>query len=451
MSSRSQCDRLGLSSARVPRYTSYPPVPSFGPSVGAAEAAAWIEAIPPGASLSLYVHLPFCRRLCWFCTARTQGTTTGAPLRPYLETLKAELRLLGERLAPGVTIGHVHWGGGTPTLLPADMIAELAHAIAELAPHAPDAEFEVEIDPNEIDDARLDALAAAGLTRATIGVQDFDAEVQGAIGRRLSLADAAAAVAGLRRRGVSSLGIDLLHGLPRQRAAGLAASVQQVLALAPDRVSLSGYVHVPWAVRRQKAIRAGDLPGPEARLNLFQTARQILVGDGYAEIGMDHFARAGDPLAVAARLGRLRRSFHGYTDDHADALVGIGASAVSRFPQGLARNESSTSAYGRAIRAGTFATARGHAFAGDDLLRGGLIEALLCGFCADLGDLARRAGRSESEARALGDALAEAFPDLVIRRGPVLAVTEAGRPLVRRLALHLDRYAGAGARHTHAL
>ncbi len=328
------------------------------------------------------------------------------------------------------------------------MIAELAGAIYDAVPPADGIEFTVELDPNEIDGRRLDSLAGAGATRALLGLQDFHPEVQRAIGRPpLDFATVKTVADGLRDRGIGGLDMDLLYGLPHQTPARVAATVQQALSLSPDRVALSGYAHVPRVARRQRVIPAEALPGQQARLRLWETARQLLIWDGYAEIGIDHFARVGDELELAARLGRLRRSFRGYTGDRSAALIGVGASAISRFPQGYAQNEPATSAYHRRVRSGRLATARGHALTAEDRLRGRLIETLLCVFCADLGAVARDAGCALSEARAIAAELERDLPGLVTRRGDDLALSPAGRPLARIVAHRIDAYAGGAATH----
>jgi oxygen-independent coproporphyrinogen III oxidase len=283
--------------------------------------------------------------------------------------LTQEIGALGRALPQGVTVARLHWGGGTPTLLGAPVMRDLAQSLRAAMPFAPDAAFSVEIDPNEIDTARIDALAEAGMTRASIGVQDFDPDIQQIIGRVQGYEVTRAAVEGLRAAGIRSLNADILFGLPEQTMARLSDSVQMLMSLNPDRVALYGYAHVPWMAKRQAMIPTELLPSPEARLDLFDTARRLFLWDGYQEIGIDHFARPEDSIAVAARTGHLRRNFQGYTDDTCDVLIGLGASAISRFPQGFAQNVSSTAAYQKAVRAGQMATGRGHVFKGEDRLR----------------------------------------------------------------------------------
>ncbi len=451
MASLSQLRNLGLFDARVPRYTSYPTANHFSDQIGPEQMAAWLKNIPEDERISLYVHVPFCRRLCWFCACRTQGTTTAAPLRAYLDTVEQEIEMLADLVPRGVRLSRLHWGGGTPTLMDPAMISELAARIAEVLPFAEEYEFSVEIDPNEIDDSRLDALAQAGLNRASIGVQDFDPVIQETIGRPQSFAVTKSAVDGLRARGIRSLNVDILFGLPHQSSQRISDSVQQVLSLAPDRVALYGYAHVPWMARRQTMIPTDALPSPEERLHLYETARDLFVWDGYHEIGIDHFARPGDGLEVAAREGRLRRNFQGYTDDEAVALVGIGASAISRLPQGFAQNNASTSRYQEAIRDGRLATARGHAFSEEDLIREAMIGALMCDFRIDFARLAERLGVAPGEITERVDGIDDAFPGMIGHDLSGIEIRPDARPLTRMIARYLDAYAVSQSGHSSAI
>jgi len=451
MIQESQLNRLGLFDARVPRYTSYPTAPHFANAVGSEQFTRWIEAIPTGSSISLYMHVPFCRTLCWFCACRTQGTQSDDPVRAYAEVLLAELAMLKKRLAPGVTLSRLHWGGGTPTLMPADMIRRLADAVFDAVPMGEGAEFSVEIDPNEIDDARMDALAAAGLNRASIGVQDFDPEIQKVIGREQSYEVTAGAAAMIRARNVGSLNADILYGLPHQTEARITESVNKLLTLQPDRVALYGYAHVPWMARRQVMIPSEHLPTPQERLHLFETARQLFVAAGYDEIGIDHFALPGDGLARAQRSGTLRRNFQGYTDDQAPVLVGLGASSISRFPQGFAQNAAATSAHTQAIREGRFSTGRGHVFSDEDQLRARMIESLMCDFRIDSAEILRRFQITPERLEAMFAATRNVFGDTVEISDDGLFIPEAARPLTRMIARSFDAYDLSKAGHSSAI
>ncbi|MBY6160709.1 oxygen-independent coproporphyrinogen III oxidase [Mameliella alba] len=451
MANRTQLARLGLFDAKVPRYTSYPTAPHFDGDVGPARFEEWIRSVPINGNISLYLHVPFCRRLCWFCACRTQGTATLGPVESYVGVLEQELKLLRAALPQGVRLSRLHWGGGTPTLLSPELMKRLIAATRDVADFADGYEFSVEIDPNEIDEERLDTLADGGMNRASIGVQDFDPQIQDAIGREQGYDVTRAAVEMIRARGVQSLNADILFGLPHQSKARITETVQKLLSFAPDRVALYGYAHVPWMAKRQQMLPSDALPTPQERLDLFDTARRLFVWDGYDEIGIDHFATKEDGLSVAQRNGKLRRNFQGYTDDTSDYLIGLGASSISKFPQGFAQNASSTSKYVAAVRDGQFSTARGHCFKGEDKLRSRLIEALMCDFRIDAHEIQR-------DFNVARDVLFRMFREANSRFENMLEVTEDGlfipreaRPLTRMIARGFDTYDLSKAGHSSAI
>lgn len=451
MEQLSQRELNGLLEARAPRYTSYPPATQFRPLIGPDVVAGWLGAVAPGTRISLYLHVPFCRRLCWFCACRTQGTRTMAPVRAYVDSLIAEIAMLRRALPRGVALSRLHWGGGTPTLLTPDLMTRLADAIDDAFPRAPGAEFSVEIDPAEIDAPRMAALARAGMNRASIGVQDFDPVIQEAIGRPQDLAMTDRAVRLIRDHGVRGLNADILYGLPHQTGPRMADTVQKLLAMRPDRVALYGYAHVPWMSRRQVMIPEDSLPDGAARLALFATAQSLFRHDGYVPIGIDHFARPDDGLAVAAAQGRLRRNFQGYVDDGAGLLLGLGASAISRFPQGFAQNAPATGAWQAAIREGRLATARGHAFTPEDGWRGRVIEALMCDFRADLGRIAADHQVDPAVVIAAAAPVVQRFAPRVTLEDGVLRILPEGRPLTRLIAQGFDAYAAPAGAHSTAV
>ena len=451
-----QRDLIERMSGPAPRYTSYPTAPHFQAGVTGADYGAWLAALPVGTSVSLYIHVPFCRQLCRFCACTTKATRRYDPIPPYLDAVLREAELVAAHLRPGVAVRSVHWGGGTPSMLaPAD-IARLAEGLRERLPYRRATEFAVEIDPREVDGARLDAFAAAGLTRASLGVQDFDPAVQAAIGREQSEDMTRATIDGLRARGVDAVNVDLVYGLPRQTRDGLRRTLRAVIAMALSRIALFGYAHVPWMKRYQRLVPTDDLPGPVERFAMANLAASLLSNEGYERIGLDHFARFDDPLAIASREGRLRRNFQGYVDDPTDALIGLGASAIGTLPGGHAQNEPATGMYRRAVEDGRLPVARGRALTLEDRVRGDLIERLMCDFAVDLSALARRHPGAKS---LVGSLLADAAhlvrhdpDDLVSLDGSTLRATARGQPFIRHVASAFDAYLGAGqARHSTAV
>ncbi len=450
MTSIDKLRTLGLFDARVPRYTSYPTAAAFGPLADAGFQAAALAALDPTEPVSVYLHIPFCERLCWFCACQTQGTKTLSPVESYLETLQAELNLLRAVLPRGVRMGRMHWGGGTPTILPPPLIHRLAGAVKAVLPPAEGWEFSVEIDPTMVDRAKIAALAAEGMNRASIGIQDFDPVVQAAIGREQPFEVTRACVEDLRDAGVGSLNTDLVYGLPHQSEARVTSTVAQVLDLAPDRVALFGYAHVPWMSKRQKLIDEAALPDELARYRLAELAAQSFRSAGLTGIGIDHFARPGDALAHAAQTGRLRRNFQGYTDDTCPTLIGLGASSISRFAGGYVQNAHATAAYAQRIGSGQLAGARGHVMSAEDRLRARAIEMLMCDFRLDRPALTRDFGVLAAVLDPTILLVAERFGDLVALTGAALTILPQGRPLTRIIASAFDAHEPEGARYSLA-
>lgn len=442
--------RHGLFDARVPRYTSYPPANRFQPLETPGVAAEWMEAVPQDSALSFYMHVPFCRRLCWFCACRTQGTKTDGPVENYLRHLKQEIALAAEHL-PLVRAERIHIGGGTPTLMTPKMIAALMTQFDAHFPRMQDAEFSVEIDPTEVDQARLEAFAAAGMNRASLGVQDFDPKVQDSIGRTQSVEQTSTCVSQLRALGVSNINLDILYGLPFQNNITLNATLDKVLALDPDRIAAFGYAHVPWMSRRQALIPEDALPDPRERLELFDIIASRLNKAGYVQIGIDHFVKPHDGLAQALAARRLHRNFQGYTDDANPWLIGLGASSISRYPQGYLHNATSTADYLSRIVDSEFATKRGIEMTPAQHLTAELIERLMCYGRIELDALAHETGHDLSIAHLKLQAIAKEFPTLVTLTGDKLHVDKDAFPMLRILAARLDDGTLDGSAHAVAV
>ena len=448
-----EADLLQKCEASAPRYTSFPTAPNFHPGIDSERYRAWLAGLPAGTPLSLYVHIPYCESLCWFCGCHTKATLQYAPVAAYLRALYEEIALVSAALPEGCSVKSIHWGGGTPTMLSSEDISALATALRGAFDIAADAEFATEIDPRSLTHDRIAALAEAGLTRASIGVQDFNPLVQKAINREQSPALTKAVVDALRNAGVPAINIDVLYGLPHQSTRILMETLLKVLQLEPNRVALFGYAHVPWLKRHQRMIDEAALPGAAERFRASHLASELMVAWGYERIGIDHFALPDDSLALAARSGRLRRNFQGYTSDNCEALVGLGASAISRLPQGYAQNAVPVDEYMRRVTGGQIAVTRGIELDQDDRARSYAIERLMCDFRLNRADVKRRFGADADALLADADRLAEADQDgILFKDDGAIRVTERGRPFVRSICAALDPYFGAGgARHSLAV
>ena len=435
----------------TPRYTSYPTAPHFSEDVGAAQYGEWLGALPAGSSVSLYLHIPFCDRLCWFCGCTTKQTRQYKPIERYLESLYKEIATVGALASDTAVVTALHLGGGSPTMLaPADFAA-LRSAIEAHFVVSADAEISIEMDPNDLDEDKYDAMAAFGVTRASLGVQDFDPKVQAAINRPQTFEQTRAVVDAMRARGVASVNLDMLYGLPHQTLETVDDTVAKILSLDPDRIALFGYEHVPWMKKHQTMIDETVLPDVAQRFAQADRAATLLTENGYRRIGMDHFARAHDTLSQAESEGALNRNFQGYTTDDADALIGLGASSIGRLPQGYVQNTPSTHDYQRRVDAeGGLATVRGIELSQDDAMRGWLIERLMCDFAFSCDELKSRFGAAADTLLKEADALAELDEhDLFVRDDAIYRVTESGRPYVRTIAAEFDSYLRKGtARHS---
>lgn len=438
---------LCFATRNVPRYTSYPTAPHFSEAIGSDDYRQWLDSLPRDAALSLYLHVPYCVEICRYCGCGTKAVRRSGPVEAYAEALLAEIGLL--KMLAGRKVTHLHWGGGTPSILGAPTLERIIGVLRESFDLSGLDEQAIEIDPRHASTEFIAALGKLGFTRASLGVQDFTPEVQRAIGRTQPFDTVARVVGDLRDNGIENVNFDLMYGLPHQTVANAVNTARQAAALRPQRIALFGYAHVPWIRKHQRLIDEAALPGVMERLAQAEAAADALIAAGYVAIGLDHFALPDDALAVAARTGTLRRNFQGYTTDNADALIGLGATAIGQLPQGFAQNAPDVAGYMRTIEAGHFATKRGLALSADDRLRGSIIERLMCNFTVDLDALGADRNVFAAEFEALGS-LARA--GLITRDGTRVTVTEAGRPYVRVVAATFDAYLAAGqARHSVAV
>lgn len=429
----------GLFDAKVPRYTSYPPANRFQPDIGKRYFQAWLASTLPNEPVSVYVHIPFCRRLCWFCACRTQGTKTLAPVETYLEDLLTEIGACAAHLPKGLKMARLHLGGGTPTLLRARQMDHLLGALFDAFQPTGDFEFSVEIDPTEASDEVLACLGHWRMSRASIGIQDFNPSVQHAIGRSQGLEQTGSVMDRIRNLGVRSLNIDLLYGLPHQTVETLQSTLDKVAALKPDRLALYGYAHVPQISKRQVMIPAEALPSAEKRYAMAQMAKARLLSLGYVALGIDHFAQPDDSLAKVAQKGAMRRNFQGYTDDPCVTLLGFGASAISAFPQGYSQNAVSTAAYRERINRMGIAAHRGVVLSDEDKLLSELISRLMCDGGFNIVESGRTSSRISQTVWALARGLASEFPAAVSLSESRLSIRPGFECLARIISTALDR------------
>jgi oxygen-independent coproporphyrinogen-3 oxidase len=438
----------------VPRYTSYPTAPHFSAAITGATYRTWLGALPDDHALSLYLHVPFCASLCLFCACHTSVVRRVEPLAAYGATLEAEIDLVADAIGKRLPVRHIHWGGGTPTALPPAVMQRIMQRVRDRFALDAAAEIAVEVDPRTLSTESVDALADMGVTRASLGVQDFDRRVQQAIDRHQSLDITATCCEQLRAVGIGSLNLDLIYGLPLQTCDSVVSTVTAALSLAPERAAVFGYAHVPWMKKHQALIPEASLPDPGERYQQRQVVEETLIARGYRSVGLDHFAQPDDGLAQAAAEHRLRRNFQGYTTDGSSTLLGLGASSIGSLPQGYVQNHPGVPAWREAIRAGLLPTARGVAVSPADRLRRDVIEQIMCNFDVNLRAVAAWHGADPTELMDAAPALqAMADDGLLTWDGEVMRMMPKGRPFVRTAAAAFDTYRqhAAVARHSAAI
>ncbi|MCB1414320.1 MAG: oxygen-independent coproporphyrinogen III oxidase [Xanthobacteraceae bacterium] len=428
---------------RLPRYTSYPTAPHFSNAITPHTYRQWLAAIPQQRTVSLYLHIPFCQSMCWYCGCNTTIVRRNEPVAEYLAAMRHEIDMVTDHIAHVPRVDRVHFGGGTPTIVTPAQFADLMTFLRRKFTLLPDVEVAVEIDPRTLTPEMLAELGASGVTRASLGVQSFDPVVQRAIHRIQSFEDTAAATEGLRAAGVRSINFDLIYGLPHQTVASCVDTVQKCLQLRPDRLSVFGYAHVPTFKTHQRKIDEAALPdGAGRHLQANMIACQLTQG-GYRQIGLDHFALPDDSLATAQAAGCLHRNFQGYTTDASDVLIGFGASAIGRLDQGYVQNDAAPRSYRQRIDRGHLAIRKGYALTADDRLRADIIERIMCDFRVDLAQVCARHRTSPEAVLRSADRLNMLIADGVVRlEGAILAVEDDARHLVRSVAAAFDAYLG---------
>jgi oxygen-independent coproporphyrinogen-3 oxidase len=420
----------------VPRYTSYPTAADFTPDIGTKEHAAWLAGLDARESVSVYLHVPYCREICFYCGCNTKLAVRDDVIDSYRRALEAEIDLAAGLIRQKPRIGRLHWGGGTPSILGPRGLRSVVAALRRHLLFDVGFEHAIELDPRRVTPTLANALGELGITRASLGVQDVNPLVQAAIGRLQPLVVIEVAMEHLRSAGITSLNFDLMYGLPLQSLESVRKTCDVVARMAPDRISCFGYAHLPRLKANQRQIDEAKLPSQDQRIDQAEAIAEALVRHGYQKIGIDHFARPGDALAQAAASGKLHRNFQGYTDDPSRVLLGFGASSISTFVDGFVQNITDVPRYVSAIERGSLASARGCRLDEEDRQRARIIERLMCDFAVDLDGIAPHVDFSE-ELSALAPL---EWDGLVEIHGSRLTVTNAGRAVVRVVAAAFDTY-----------
>lgn len=427
----------------APRYTSYPTAHHFSAEVGDEVYGEWLAALAPDAPLSVYVHIPFCRELCWFCGCHTKMTRRYEPVARYVTALLCEMEILQRYTGGKGRLVNLHFGGGSPSLLEPREMSAIFGKLATLFPFAESGERAIELDPRTTLPENIDLYAELGINRVSIGIQDFNEEVQQAINRVQPYALVASVMERLRKVGIGDINCDLIYGLPFQTRERFVATLEQTVSFKPSRISLFSYAHMPQLKKHQRMIDAAWLPSADEKLELYRMAAALLEAEGYVTVGIDHFARADDPLAIAMQNRTLRRNFQGYVTDDAEVLIGLGASSIGQFPEGYAQNNARTPEYIAAMEDGRLATTRGWRFREDDLARKQVIDELMCFLSADIGEICCTFGLPEGYFhRELERLCGKEYCDIVACDGGMVRIITHHRMAARVVAAVFDRYHG---------
>lgn len=434
---------LLLAERQAPRYTSYPSANHFDASVDAELYGRWLRTLRDDVGISVYLHVPYCKQLCWYCACNT-FLTRGRDVDDFVTTLMMEFDLIASK-SGSKRVDAIHWGGGTPNVLSIEHFLRLVKHLRHCFAISPDVAHAIELDPRYVTRELADTYVAAGISRASLGVQDLNAHVQEAIGRVLPIEQIRESVNTLRSAGLTQLSFDLMYGLPAQTVEDLARTIRLAGDLRPNRIAIFGYAHVPWFKRRQRLINTDALPGARERIDQAELARRMLTDLGYESVGLDHFATPNDPLARAAREATLKRNFQGYVAEEDIALIGFGPSAISHLSGGYVQNLAVPSAWRDAVRSDTLPVARGHAETAEDLRRAAIIQSIMCNNQVDLGPW----GGWDSFRDAHAEMMTLADAGVVEIEGDVLRVSSAMLQFSRLVAMAFDAYAQP-SQHKHS-
>ena len=442
-----------------PRYTSYPTADRFIEVFDAAAYRHWLDHRKIGGfrrAAGLYVHLPFCDTICYYCGCNKIITKDHGRSAKYLKYLGREIRLVAEHMKDDRGISQMHWGGGTPTFLGEDELAELMRTLRSEFDFDPAGEYAIEVDPRKVSPERVALLAELGLNRISLGVQDFDATVQRAVNRIQSLEETERVIRAARQHGFKSVNIDLIYGLPKQHVEEFSRTLELVIQCDPDRIALYSYAHLPTIFKPQRRIAEADLPQPEEKLRILTAAIARLEAAGYIYIGMDHFAKPGDDLAIAQWQGRLTRNFQGYSSAGDADIIGLGISAISQIGPIYAQNVKTLDEYYDRLDRGELPVMRGIELSPDDLVRRAVIQALACHFVVSKESIsiAHLIDFDSYFSEELQQLRQQEREGLVRIDDEWISVTPKGRLLVRVICMVFDKYlrlAGQRAQYSKAI
>lgn len=436
-------DASGFMGLEAPRYTSYPSAHHFSAQVDAATHHRWLADIADDTTISAYVHIPFCRELCWFCGCHTKMTKRYEPIAKYVRVLLKEIELLGKAADGKGRLVNIHFGGGSPSLLAPNDWLSILYALASAFQFSPPGALAIELDPRTTTQENIATYGKLGCNRASIGIQDFNSKVQQAIHRLQPYDMVRKVVNDLRQAGIRHINCDLIYGLPYQTSDYFAETLEKTLSLDPERISLFSYAHMPQLKKHQRLIEDSWLPSMQDKLGLYRQACRTLEDVGYVMIGIDHFAKPEDTLTFAMKNRTMRRNFQGYVVDDTDVLIGIGSSAISQFPQGYTQNHANTPEYSARINSGSLATVRGWVNRGDDRVRKRIVDALMCFMEVDLNSICAEYGLSPAlfmrEMESLKSYVAQG---ILAIEGWHIRISTPYRMAARVIAAEFDAYRG---------
>ncbi|KTC81137.1 oxygen-independent coproporphyrinogen III oxidase [Legionella cherrii] len=427
---------------QFPRYTSYPTAPHFSTEINAATYSQWLGEIPEQDTLSLYVHIPFCQQLCWYCGCYTKINNKKNSIEEYIKVLTQEIALVAKRLSPQTPyVTHIHFGGGSPTILPPQLFLHLMNTLREAFNVAPHAEIAIEVDPRTVNEEKINAYATALVNRISIGAQDFNPEVQLAINRVQPFELVQSCVNLFKQYGMNNINLDLIYGLPKQTRLSIKNNIEAVTLLDPDRIAFFAYAHVHWMKKHMQLIQEKDLPNAAERIEMFALASELLKQKGYVPVGLDHFAKPTDSMALALSAKSLKRNFQGYSVESASHLIGLGTSSISQLRNRYVQNTSELRQYKNDILNQVLPIVRGIEISVEDQLRKSIINDIMCYLEVDLKKKCTEFHYPQdyfaNELRSLDHLVKDG---LVLVNNDVIQVHPKARQITRVVSSYFDRF-----------